>query len=72
MSGGQVKNPVQIYFSLYFGQVIWQQDKLQFYDLLTPVYTCTTVYIILLMSYMNVHDIVVIKPFVMKTKNFLS
>ena len=27
MSGGQVKNSVQVYLKIYFGQVIWQQDK---------------------------------------------
>ena len=24
---GQVKNSVQVYLTIYFGQVIWQQDK---------------------------------------------
>ena len=30
MSGGQVKNSVQVYLTIYFGQVIWQQDKQKF------------------------------------------
>ena len=27
MSGGQVKNSVQVNLPIYFGQVIWQQGK---------------------------------------------
>ena len=26
-AGGQVKNSVQVYLTIYFRQVIWQQDK---------------------------------------------
>ena len=35
MSGGQVKNSVQDYLTIYFGQVNWQQDKYKF-DLTCP------------------------------------
>ena len=27
MCGGQVKNSMQVYLTIYFRQVIWQQDK---------------------------------------------
>ena len=35
MSDGQVKNSVQVYLTIYIGQVIWQQDKWKF-DLTWP------------------------------------
>ena len=35
MSGGQVKNSVQVYLTIYFGQVNYLQDKLNF-DLSCP------------------------------------
>ena len=30
MSGGHVRNSVQVYLTIYFGRVIWQQDKKKF------------------------------------------